>query len=188
MAQGRNRLFWILGSAFAIVGLFCAGSIVAVVVIAKKMSPSSGFPPPAGPPKLVYGIGINDDPISQNAKWVGDELEVRADQAGVQRLFEAPLERLDQSMLTYRFRIKTEDPTPSVYAEMWCRVEGFGEAFSRGLDQKVSGANNWVSVQIPFYLQKAQYADLLKLNLVFERPGTVRLREIEILATPLQGQ
>ena len=70
---------------------------------------------------------------------------------------------------------------------MWCRVEGFGEAISRGPDQKVDGANNWGSVQVPFYLQKAQYADLLKLNLVFEGPGTARLSEIKVLATPLQA-
>lgn len=133
-------------------------------------------------------MGPDDQPISQTAKWVGSELEVTADAAGVQRLFEVPLEGIEQSMITYRFRIQTGASTSSVYPEMWCRVSGFGEAFSRGLDQKVRGANNWVSLQIPFYLEKGQHADLVKLNLVFEGPGTARLTDIEVLATPLEAR
>jgi len=34
-------------------------------------------------------------------------------------------------------------------------------------------------------LKKGQQPDLLKLNMVFEGPGSVRLKELEILATPL---
>ena len=69
---------------------------------------------------------------------------------------------------------------------MWCRVVGIAESFSRGLNHKVRATNNWLSLEIPFYLRQGQFAELLKLNLVFEAPGTVRLTDLEVLATPLQ--
>ena len=49
------------------------------------------------------------------------------------------------------------------------------------------GTNDWVSLEIPFYLKAGQSPDLLKLNLVFEGAGAVRMKEIEILATPLEA-
>ena len=41
---------------------------------------------------------------------------------------------------------------------MWCRIPGVGECFSRGLNQKVQGTNNYLSLEIPFYLKKGQTA------------------------------
>ena len=74
-----------------------------------------------------------------------------------------------------------------IYPELWCRIPGMGEFFSKGLHQKVRGTNDWVSLEIPFYLKAGQSPDLLKLNLVFEGAGAVRMKEIEILATPLEA-
>lgn len=160
--------------------------IVAVIILVRKGA-GGRFQPalPAGPAKTVRAFGPADAPISGGAKWIGNELEVTADDAGTQPLFGVPLSGIDQSMIAYRFRVKTENLTSKVYPEMWCRVAGTGECFSRGLHQKVRGTNNWLSVEIPFYLKKGQLADLLKLNLVFEGPGAVRLSDIEVLATPL---
>lgn len=50
---------------------------------------------------------------------------------------------------------------------MWCRLPGRGEFFSKGHQQAVSGTVNWARYEIPFY------------------PGTVWLRKIELLETPL---
>ena len=160
--------------------------VVAVVILVRKGA-AGGFqpPPPAGAPEIVRAFGPADAPISGDARWIGSELEVNADEAATQPLFELPLSGIDQSMIAYRFRIQTENLKSKVYPEMWCRVVGAGEFFSRGLHQKVRGTNNWLSVEIPFYLKKGQHGDLLKLNLVFEGPGAVRLRDIEVLATPL---
>ncbi|HKV54109.1 MAG TPA: hypothetical protein VJN94_05640, partial [Candidatus Binataceae bacterium] len=111
-----------------------------------------------------------------------------AAQAGPVRLFELPLAPIDQSAILYRFRIRADDLETSAYAEMWCRAAGLGEAFSRGLDQKVHGKGDWTTVEIPMFLQQRQFADLLKLNLVFEGPGKVRLTDIQVLAAPLVSQ
>ncbi|MDA1278325.1 MAG: hypothetical protein O2960_30395 [Verrucomicrobia bacterium] len=102
-------------------------------------------------------------------------------------LFEVPISGHDQCMITYRCQLSTEDLKSSVYQEMWCRISGRGEFFSRGLHQKVKGTNNYRSLEVPFYLKKDQTPDLLKLNLVFEGAGTARLKDIEVLATPLGG-
>lgn len=165
-----------------------AAALATLVYVVRNATAGGGFPPPAGPPKVVRTLNADDQPVSGNAKWEGGELEVTAAAAGVQRLFEVPLTRVEQSMITYRFRIKTDDLRSSVYPELWCRVEGHGEFFSRGLDRKVAGTNNWLTVEIPFYLMKDQFADLVWLNLVFEGAGTVRLKDIEVLATPLKSQ
>jgi hypothetical protein len=87
-------------------------------------------------------------------------------------------------MLSYRFRIKTDNLQTAVYPELWCRVPEKGQFFSRGVNQKVRGTTDWREIEIPFYLQSGQRADLLHLNLVFEGAGKVRLKDIEVLRTP----
>ncbi len=63
---------------------------------------------------------------------------------------------------------------------MWCHIPEKGKFFSKGVDSKISGTNDWIQVEIPFYLGPGQVADLLNLNLVFEGEGTVRLKDIEV--------
>ena len=135
--------------------------------------------------ETIKTITPADAPISSFAGWEKDELVVRSERVDTIHLFEVPVSDRDQCMIIYRFRIKTEESTSSVYPEMWCCSPGQGEAFSRGLDQKLRGANNWTSIQIPFYLRKGETPDLLKLNMVFEGTGTVRMKDIQVLAAPL---
>ncbi len=81
--------------------------------------------------------------------------------------------------------IHTKDLSSAVYPEMWCRIPKKGEFFSRGVENKIKGTNDWIQVEIPFYLQKGQLADLLHLNLVFEGEGTVRLKGIEVTSAQI---
>ena len=149
----------------------------------------AGFqsPKPSGPPVSFKRIEPAEPPISGGATWEGNELKVTSGKAATVHLFEVPISGHDQCMITYRFQISSDALKSSVYPEMWCRIPGIGEFFSRGLQQKVSGTNNYLSSEIPFYLKKGQTPDLLKLNLVFQGSGTVRLRDIEVLATPVEG-
>jgi hypothetical protein len=142
----------------------------------------------SGASERIKLFGPSDALIAGGAKWEDGELVVSSDAAATVRLFEVPIANRDQCIIMYRFRIKTEDLKAGVYPEMWCRFPGQGEFFSRGLDQKLRGTNNWASLEIPFHLKKGEMPDLLKLNLVFEGPGTVRLKDIEILATPLNDK
>jgi len=70
---------------------------------------------------------------------------------------------------------------------MWCRLPGRGEFFSKGQQQAVSSTTDWAAYEIPFYLRKNQRPDLIKLNIAVEGTGTVWLRNVEILKTPLSS-
>ncbi|HQU45985.1 MAG TPA: serine/threonine-protein kinase, partial [Pirellulales bacterium] len=113
---------------------------------------------PSVTPRFVRKIKPGEEPISADAKWAGNEIEVTATEAGTVRLFELPLERIDRAAIIYRVSIKADDLASSAYAEMWTRVAGLGEFFSRGLDQKIHGTTNWVGVDVHAFLQKDQFA------------------------------
>jgi hypothetical protein len=151
-----------------------------------RFLPKSGKPPETtGPPVQLRAITSADAPISKSASWQGDVLELRSDKAATQKLFDVELSQVEQCKLVYRFLIHTKDLSSVVYPEMWCRIPKKGEFFSRGLENKIKGTNDWMQVEIPFYLQKGQLADLLHLNLVFEDEGTVRLKGIEVTSAQI---
>ena len=41
--------------------------------------------------------------------------------------------------------------------------------------------------EVPFYLKEGQPAEMLKLGLTFEGPGTVWVKEIRVFQTPLEA-
>jgi hypothetical protein len=143
-------------------------------------------PEPAGPPQKVRGFGPSDSPITQDG--------VSADEGGWRvefqenrtvRLFEVPDPGVEQCTLAYRAQMKTENAQGRVYLEMWCRIPGRGEFFSKGFPQAVKGTTDWASYEVPFYLKRGQRPDLIKLNLVGEGAGTVWIKNVELLQTPL---
>ena len=89
-------------------------------------------------------------------------------------------------MLTYRAKLKTQNFSGRAYLEMWCRLPGRGEFFSKGLQHPVTGTNDWASYETPFYLKKGQKPDLIKLNIVVEGKGELWMKEVELLQTPLK--
>ena len=97
------------------------------------------------------------------------------------RLFEIDGLNVDNARLLYQAKIKSENVGGKAYLEMWCRVKGKGEFFSRGMDQTLHGTNNWTSQEIPFVLKKGQHADLVKLNVVIEGGGTVTIDDAQLV-------
>lgn len=105
---------------------------------------------------------------------------------GPVRLFEVSGSTCESCRLLYRAKVKTRNLSAPAFLEMWVRVPDKGQFFSRGLDQTVSGELDWVSVEIPFFLQKGQQADLVKLNVVFQGDkGSLWVKEVELLKAPL---
>jgi len=102
------------------------------------------------------------------------------------RLFEVADPGVEQCVLTYRAQLKTENVQGRAYLEMWCRVPGRGEFFSKGLHNAVNGTNDWASYEIPFYLKRGQRPDLVKLNLVVEGSGTMWIKGVQLLQTLLK--
>lgn len=101
------------------------------------------------------------------------------------RLFEIPDVNAEHCMLTYRATLRSENLSGQAYLEMWVRVPGRGEFFSKGIKQPIRGTTGWSSCEIPFHLRRGQRADLVKLNLVVEGQGRVWIKDVELLKTPL---
>jgi hypothetical protein len=144
-------------------------------------------PKPAGPPQLLRAFASDQPTITQtgirveNGAW---RIDARAEEQAMQ-LFEVENPAVEQCLLTYRAELKAEGLQGRAFLEMWCRMPGRGEFFSKGYQQAVSGTVDWARYEIPFYLKEGQKPDLIKLNVVVEGLGTVWLRNVELLKTPL---
>ena len=121
--------------------------------------------------------------VTEEKTWVTDSKKAR-----VIRLFEVPDPGVENCMVIYRAKLKTEDLKEPAYLEMWCRFSGRGEFFSRGLDNTVTGSNDWASYETPFFLKKGEKPDLIKLNLVVKGPGKVWVKDVELLRSPLPSR
>ena len=141
----------------------------------------------AGPPQLLQAFAPEQPTITQSGirlehgAW---HIDARAEEQTI-RLFEVENPAVEQCLLTYRAELKAEGLQGRGYLEMWCRLPGRGEFFSKGYKQAVSGTINWARYEIPFYLKGDQKPDLIKLNVVVEGPGRVWVRNVEVLKTPL---
>jgi hypothetical protein len=140
-----------------------------------------------GPAQRIRGFAASDTPIATTGVR-GDEGGWRIDRtaAGSVPIFEVP-GALENTVLTYRARMKAAAVAGKAYLEMWVRVPGRGEFFSRGLAQPLEGTSGWASYEIPFFLnEKGVRADLVKLNVAFEGGGgQVWIKDVELLQAPL---
>lgn len=100
------------------------------------------------------------------------------------RLAEVAPEETEGAILLYRAQLRAQDLSGRAFLEMWCRIAGRGEFFSRALDAPVTGTTDWVSQQTPFLLEVGQRADLVKLNLVVDGVGTVWIDDLELAMAP----
>ena len=144
-------------------------------------------PRPTGPSLTLRTFHPRVDvPLTHDVVRVdGDAWLIEVDARQTVRLFEITDPGVEQCLVAFRARLRTERLIGRAYLEMWCRLPGRGEFFSRGLHQTVKGTTDWVSCEIPFYLRRGQRPDLIKLNVVVEGAGRVRLRDLEVLSTPL---
>jgi len=143
-------------------------------------------PKPSGPPKTIRLFQTSDATLSKDSITVEqDRWVVDAKEDQTIRLFEIQNPDAEQCLLTYRATMKTEGLAGRAFLEMWCRLPGRGEFFSKGLNQAITGPTDWASYEIPFYLKKGQRPDLIKLNLVIEGRGKVSMKEVQLLKIPL---
>jgi len=114
--------------------------------------------------------------------WVVDSKEEQTI-----RLFEVQEPQAEQCLISYRAKMKTDGLAGRAFLEMWCRLPGHGEFFSKGLNQAVRGTTDWASYEIPFYLKKGQKPDLIKLNLIVEGRGKIWLKDVQLFKTPMNS-
>jgi hypothetical protein len=101
-------------------------------------------------------------------------------------LFQVVEPGVEQCRLTYRADARADGVEGSAYLELWCRFPGQGEFFSKGLHHKAKGTTDWASHEVPFQLDAGQRPDLIRLNVAFDGTGTLLLRNVELLKTPLR--
>jgi hypothetical protein len=105
-------------------------------------------------------------------------------------LYEVTNPSAEECVIVYRASLKTHQVQGRAYLEMICRLPGSGEFFSRGLFNAVAGTTDWAKYEIPFYLDKGQRPDRIKLNLVIEGKvgeplGHLWIKDIEVCRAPL---
>jgi hypothetical protein len=120
-----------------------------------------------------------DDIVVEGEGWLVDAREART-----VRLFEVVLPETERSLLTYRATMKSENLQGRAFLEMWCRLPGGGEFFSKGVNQPLEGTTDWASFEVVFRLRKGQSPDLIKLNLVVQGQGMIWMKDVELLKTP----
>jgi len=141
---------------------------------------------PSGPTITVRRFAAADPTVSEDSIIVESEgWRVDAAEEQVVRLFEVSDLDAEKCLLTYRATLKSEGLEGRAFLEMWCRLPGRGEFFSRGLDQAIRGTTAWATYETPFSLKKGQRPDLVKLNLAVEGRGKIWIKDVSLLRTPL---
>jgi len=112
-------------------------------------------------------------------------IRVDAKQPMVVKLYEIGKMEVDNCRIIYQAKLKTEALQGDAYLEMWCHFPGKGDFFSRALNTKLSGDNDWSSHEAPFMLQEGEKPDHVKLNVVVNGTGTVWIDDIRLIKVPL---
>jgi hypothetical protein len=128
---------------------------------------------------LITRSGVEIDP--QEKKEGQGSLRITVTEPAVVRLFEVSDIEIDDTALVYQARLRTENAEGNVYLEMWCLFAGKGEFFSRGLQAPLRGTTGWVTEEIPFFLNKGERPEIVKLNVVSEGQATIWIDDIRLL-------
>ncbi len=126
---------------------------------------------------------VLDKNISSDGKG---SVRIDADKPITVRLFEVDDVDVENARLIYQARLRTENLKGQAFLEMWCHFPGKGEFFSRGLQNPLSGTTNWLTEETPFFLQKGQKPDRVKLNVVITGKGTLWIDDIKLIKGPLK--
>jgi hypothetical protein len=165
-----------------------AASAVGFLSLPLLLAPAPAQAKDAGGVEAVKAFSPGrDKPITLTGVTAeGGGWRIDATAAGPVRLFEVAGATCEACRLVYRAKVKSRDLAAPAFLEMWVRIPAKGQFFSRGLDQTVSGSVDWTSVEIPFFLQKGQQADLVKLNVSLQGTGgSLWIKDVELLRAPL---
>ena len=169
--------------------------LVLVVVVAMSACTNSGQAPSAPvelkhfPLDSLEGVratsGVNFDPkVSTDGKG---SLRVDANQAMTVPLFEVTEVSIENATLLYQASLQAQSLDGKAFLEMWVRIPGKGEFFSRGSDRPVTGTMSWMTAVTPFFLEAGQKPDLIRLNLVVQGRGRVWIDDVHLMGQPLPG-
>lgn len=184
--HGRGLALAGLIIGYAILGLFIVPLMLWVSYVSVEVSMEvielKSFPLDDTEGLITKSAVTIDKQISSDGNG---SLRIEATEPTTVRLFETGDMDIENARLIYQARVRTENVEGQVYLEMWCHLAGLGDFFSRGLDRPLTGNTDWVTEDTPFFLQKGQNPDNVKLNLVINGKGTVWIDDIRLLKGPL---
>lgn len=125
---------------------------------------------------VVSQVGVTFD--TETTSDGNGSLKLVATQPTTFRLYEFENIDADDTRLIYRAQLRTENMTGQVYLEMWCGFDGLGEFFSRALHAPLTGTVDWTTQETPFFLERGQRPDRVRLNLVATGAGTIWIDRI----------
>lgn len=133
-------------------------------------------------PDLMRSFTVSDPTLSRDVIAAdGDAWRIETEEAQVVRLYEVAGPDVEHCRLVFRATMKAEGLQGRAFLEMWVRMPGRGEFFSKGFNQSLKGTVEWGTYEIPFFLKKGQRPDLIKLNVAVEGRGKVWIKDIELL-------
>jgi len=139
-----------------------------------------------GEPRALRTFGPADTPIEKTGVVAEDGgWRIEADGPRSVRLFEIADPGVDDVRLDYSATMRSEGLAKEAYLEMWVRFPGKGEYFSKGLESPLTGTTGWSQAQIPFLLKEGQRPDLVRLQVTLTGSGSVWLKDVAVMATPL---
>lgn len=174
MAMANQMFLVLMLVIFSIIG--CTRS--ATETIELKRYPIDGLD------GVISQSGVEFD--RESSSDGGGSLRIEAQGPTVVRLFETGDPDVENARLIYQARLKSEGIEGQAYLEMWCSFQGKGEFFSRGLHTPVTGTTNWSTNETPFFLQKGENPDNIKLNLVINGKGRIWIDDIRLIKGALK--
>ena len=144
-------------------------------------------PQPIGPPKLIRTFSLSDLP-SERERLKLDAESWRCDCRGKESvsLFKVRNPRVESCLLTFRTELRSENLQEPACLELLAHLPGRGQIGSKGFHHAFQGNHPWHPFEISLPLRKGDRPDLLKLNIATGGPGTVWIRNVMLLATPLR--
>lgn len=130
--------------------------------------------------------GLPFEPDSEVTADGGGSLRLSVDGPVAVTLLEVGDVDVENAMLIYRARLRSEGLDGQAYLEMWCSFADVGEFFSRGVDSPISGTTDWCARETPFLLKAGQNPSGVRLGLVVDGTGTVWVDDIRLVKTALR--
>lgn len=165
-----------------------AGRLVPLALLSLLACRGPAGPAAVGPRAVVESFPSSRTPLAAEGVTPAEGgWRVEARGAGPVRLFEREGPACEGCVLYFRARLKAESLAAPAYLEMWVRVPGKGEFFSKGFHDTRTGSTGWAVHEIPFVLRKGERPDLVRLNVAFSGSGGALLvKDVELLSSPLR--
>jgi len=149
--------------------------IIILVLIIVIFSIISNYKDFIGISSIIKKIPVNNGKIISSKEVNFDRntstdrkgsIRIKANKSKIIKLYKLNNINIKNSILIYKADIKTKNLSGYVFLEMWCYFKDKGKFLSRGLNNTLSGTNEWTTLQTSFFLTEDDNPDSIELNLV----------------------